>query len=284
MSSNASMFSVNGERGDFLQRIKLIVSGGLRCGTDTGESGVSNSERLPTRCVFQFNGQDGADEVFPVEYVLRMMSDWASVRCDPYVRIQNTGVSVLIQGFFSAPPDAPIASITADQNNVILKSTQHTGINLSTLEEIKKTCGLDPRPMQAIMWVSCFVRMPMVQLSFRFMGPEDPARTQRLMDRITELSMLKRSPASHQRNTLTTRRRTLSEDDDTRTVSTSSQPRPSQQVNGLSRDGVSIVRNFRQAAVRLLKGNVNLPTWAVIMGVVILIILRAVFIWIKSAA
>lgn len=34
-----------------------------------------------------------------------------------------------------------------------------------------------------MMSVSCFVRMPRVQLSFRFMGPGDSHRTGRLLDR-----------------------------------------------------------------------------------------------------
>jgi hypothetical protein len=34
-----------------------------------------------------------------------------------------------------------------------------------------------------MMSVSCFVRMPRVQLSFRFMGPDDASQMQRLLDR-----------------------------------------------------------------------------------------------------
>lgn len=111
------------------------------------------------------------------------MRSWAHVPCDPYVRVQNTGVSVLFQGFFFRPADAPLAAITAEHNNVILASTHSTGMSLSALDDIKRAGGVDTRPLRAMMSVSCFVRMPRVQLSFRFMGPDDASQTQRLLDR-----------------------------------------------------------------------------------------------------
>ncbi|ADO13793.1 nuclear egress membrane protein [Saimiriine alphaherpesvirus 1] len=167
-----------------LQRIRMVVPASLRgweC--DPGPYSPANP---PSRCVFQFNGQDGADDSFPIEYVLRLMSDWAEAPCDPYLRVQNTGVSVLFQGFFSQPSGAPGAPVTADHNNVILHSTETTGLALSDLDAIKKRAGLDTRPMMACMWVHCFVRMPRVQLAFRFMGPEDAGRMRRLLYRATE--------------------------------------------------------------------------------------------------
>ena len=87
--------------GTLIQRLKLILSGGnLRC--SDGET-ACDPERPPTRCVFQVHGQDGSNDTFPLEYVLRLMRSWAHVPCDPYVRVQNTGVSVLFQGFFFRP-------------------------------------------------------------------------------------------------------------------------------------------------------------------------------------
>ncbi|RXF51776.1 hypothetical protein EG861_14385, partial [Enterococcus faecalis] len=129
------------------------------------------------------HGQDGSNDTFPLEYVLRLMRSWAHVPCDPYVRVQNTGVSVLFQGFFFRPADAPLAAITAEHNNVILASTHSTGMSLSALDDIKRAGGVDMRPLRAMMSVSCFVRMPRVQLSFRFMGPDDASQMQRLLDR-----------------------------------------------------------------------------------------------------
>ncbi|AVT50745.1 nuclear egress membrane protein [Cervid alphaherpesvirus 2] len=165
-----------------MARIRLLVAGNLQC----GEGDVPqpwDPRRPPARCVFQFHGQDGGNEAFPLEYVLRLMASWAQTDCDPYVRVQNTGVSVLFQGYFSRPPGAPIAAITAEQNNATLASTQSTGLSLSALERIKARGGIDPRPFRAMMSVSCFVRMPRVQLSFRFLGPGDSHRTGRLLDR-----------------------------------------------------------------------------------------------------
>ncbi|APT68435.1 UL34 protein [Suid alphaherpesvirus 1] len=167
--------------GTLIQRLKLILSGGnLRC--SDGET-ACDPERPPTRCVFQVHGQDGSNDTFPLEYVLRLMRSWAHVPCDPYVRVQNTGVSVLFQGFFFRPADAPLAAITAEHNNVILASTHSTGMSLSALDDIKRAGGVDMRPLRAMMSVSCFVRMPRVQLSFRFMGPDDASQMQRLLDR-----------------------------------------------------------------------------------------------------
>ncbi|AVT50675.1 nuclear egress membrane protein [Cervid alphaherpesvirus 1] len=167
---------------NLMARIRLLVAGNLQC----GEGDVPqpwDPRRPPTRCVFQFTGQDGSNEAFPLEYILRLMASWARTDCDPYVRVQNTGVSVLFQGYFSRPPGAPLAAITAEQNNATLASTQSTGLSLSALEKIKARGGVDPRPFRAMMSVSCFVRMPRVQLSFRFLGPGDSHRTGRLLDR-----------------------------------------------------------------------------------------------------
>ncbi|QBM10866.1 Virion egress protein UL34 [Caprine alphaherpesvirus 1] len=166
-----------------MSRVRLLIAGNLQC----GEGDVPHPwdpRRPPARCVFQFNGQDGCSESFPLEYILRLMASWAETACDPYVKIQNTGVSVLFQGYFSRPPGAPLADITAEQNNATLASTQSTGLSLSALEKIKGRGGIDPRPFHAMMSVSCFVRMPRVQLSFRFMGPGDSYRTSRLLDRV----------------------------------------------------------------------------------------------------
>ncbi|AIQ80606.1 nuclear egress membrane protein [Bovine herpesvirus type 1.2 strain SM023] len=171
-----------GSSRSLMARIRLLVAGNLQC----GEGDVPqpwDPRRPPARCVFQFNGQDGSNESFPLEYILRLMASWAQTDCDPYVRVQNTGVSVLFQGYFSRPPGAPLAAITAEQNNATLASTQSTGLSLSALEKIKARGGIDPRPFRAMMSVSCFVRMPRVQLSFRFMGPGDSHRTGRLLDR-----------------------------------------------------------------------------------------------------
>lgn len=66
---------------------------------------------------------------------------------------------------------------------MILASTHSTGMSLSALDDIKRAGGVDTRPLRAMMSVSCFVRMPRVQLSFRFMGPDDASQTQRLLDR-----------------------------------------------------------------------------------------------------
>nr|WHT50065.1 hypothetical protein Beed-S103_00022 [Bovine alphaherpesvirus 5]WHT50147.1 hypothetical protein HeiferVagina-S102_00029 [Bovine alphaherpesvirus 1]WHT50233.1 hypothetical protein Milk-S104_00029 [Bovine alphaherpesvirus 1]WHT50321.1 hypothetical protein Docile-S101_00029 [Bovine alphaherpesvirus 1] len=171
-----------GSSRSLMARVRLLVAGNLQC----GEGDVPqpwDPRRPPARCVFQFNGQDGSNESFPLEYILRLMASWAQTDCDPYVRVQNTGVSVLFQGYFSRPPGAPLAAITAEQNNATLASTQSTGLSLSALEKIKARGGIDPRPFRAMMSVSCFVRMPRVQLSFRFMGPGDSHRTGRLLDR-----------------------------------------------------------------------------------------------------
>ncbi|QPI70137.1 nuclear egress membrane protein [Equid herpesvirus 6] len=174
-------YRARGAGGELLQRIRLVVSGGLRCGESDAAPG--DPRHLPARCVFQFSGADSASVTFPLEYVLRLMKNWARAPCDPYVRIQNTGVSVLFQGFFFAPSGAAATPITSERNNVILRSTQATGLALSELERLKRGGGLDLRPLQAMMQVCCFTRMPVVQLSFRFMGPEDASRTQRLLDR-----------------------------------------------------------------------------------------------------
>ncbi|AIA09528.1 nuclear egress membrane protein [Macacine alphaherpesvirus 1] len=173
-----------------IQRIRLVVPATLRGGEC--EAGPYLPNNPPLRCAFQFNGQNGSDDSFPIEYVLRLMRDWADVPCNPYLRVQNTGVSVLFQGFFSRPPGAPGGAITADQNNVILQSTEATGLSLGDLDEIKARVGLDPRPMMASMWIHCFVRMPRVQLAFRFMGPEDAGRTRRILCRAAEHALARR--------------------------------------------------------------------------------------------
>ncbi|AAG27197.1 unknown [Cercopithecine alphaherpesvirus 9] len=129
----------------------------------------------------------------PVEYVMRLMANWAECVCDPYIKIQNTGVSVLFQGYFFRPTNAPVAAISIDSNNVILSSTLSTGLSLSALEAIKRGGGIDKRPLQAMMWINCFVRMPYVQLAFRFMGPEDPTRTHRLLTRATDACVYKKT-------------------------------------------------------------------------------------------
>ncbi|AAC59541.1 nuclear egress membrane protein [Equid alphaherpesvirus 4] len=174
--------------GSLLQRIRLVVSGSLHCGES--DATLNDPKHLPARCVFQFSGPDNNSVTFPIEYVLRLMKNWARSQCDPYIRIQNTGVSVLFQGFFFAPPNAPMASITSEHNNVILKSTHTTGLSLSGIERVKRGGGLDLRPLQAMMQISCFTRMPVVQLSFRFMGPEDASRTQRLLERATSFGAI----------------------------------------------------------------------------------------------
>nr|QCA44548.1 ORF24 [Human alphaherpesvirus 3] len=174
---------------NLLQRIRLVVPSALQC--CDGDLPIFDPQRPPARCVFQFNGEDNVSEAFPVEYIMRLMANWAQVDCDPYIKIQNTGVSVLFQGFFFRPTNAPVAEVSIDSNNVILSSTLSTGINLSALESIKRGGGIDRRPLQALMWVNCFVRMPYVQLSFRFMGPEDPSRTIKLMARATDAYMYK---------------------------------------------------------------------------------------------
>ncbi|AAU88100.1 nuclear egress membrane protein [Cercopithecine alphaherpesvirus 2] len=173
-----------------VQRIRLVVPATLRGGEC--EAGPYLPSNPPLRCAFQFNGQNGSDDSFPIEYVLRLMRDWADVPCNPYLRVQNTGVSVLFQGFFSRPAGAPGGTITAEQNNVILQSTEATGLALGDLDEIKARVGLDPRPMMASMWIHCFVRMPRVQLAFRFMGPEDAGRTRRILCRAAEHALARR--------------------------------------------------------------------------------------------
>nr|QBH83790.1 UL34 [Human alphaherpesvirus 2] len=173
-----------------VQRIRLIVPATLRGGG--GESGPYSPSNPPSRCAFQFHGQDGSDEAFPIEYVLRLMNDWADVPCNPYLRVQNTGVSVLFQGFFNRPHGAPGGAITAEQTNVILHSTETTGLSLGDLDDVKGRLGLDARPMMASMWISCFVRMPRVQLAFRFMGPEDAVRTRRILCRAAEQALARR--------------------------------------------------------------------------------------------
>ncbi|AHG54698.1 UL34 [Human alphaherpesvirus 2] len=173
-----------------VQRIRLIVPTTLRGGG--GESGPYSPSNPPSRCAFQFHGQDGSDEAFPIEYVLRLMNDWADVPCNPYLRVQNTGVSVLFQGFFNRPHGAPGGAITAEQTNVILHSTETTGLSLGDLDDVKGRLGLDARPMMASMWISCFVRMPRVQLAFRFMGPEDAVRTRRILCRAAEQALARR--------------------------------------------------------------------------------------------
>ncbi|AUN34151.1 virion protein [Equid alphaherpesvirus 1] len=182
--------------GGLLQRIRLVVSGSLHCGES--DATLNDPKHLPARCVFQFSGPDNNSVTFPIEYVLRLMKNWARSQCDPYIRIQNTGVSVLFQGFFFAPPNAPMASITSEHNNVILKSTHTTGLALSGIERVKRGGGLDLRPLQAMMQISCFTRMPVVQLSFRFMGPEDASRTQRLLERATSFGAME----LHQKRTV----------------------------------------------------------------------------------
>ncbi|QPO25243.1 nuclear egress membrane protein [Bovine alphaherpesvirus 2] len=179
------------------QRIRMVVPAMLQSWEcDLGPHSPSN---LPSRCIFQFSGQNGTDNTFPIEYVLRLMSDWAEIYCDPYLSIQNTGVSVLFQGFFNRPPDAPRASVTAERNNVILQTTGSAGMSLGELDELKRRAGLDTSPMMASMWISCFVRMPRVQLAFRFMGPEDATRTRRLLCRAAEQALEKQRCARRSR-------------------------------------------------------------------------------------
>ncbi|QQL08467.1 nuclear egress membrane protein [Canid alphaherpesvirus 1] len=186
---------------NLLQRIKLVVSSNIQHGDI--DISLSNPKHLPTRCIFQFNGQDRSDVVFPIEYILRLMSNWAETICDPYIKIQNTGVSVLFQGFFFKPYSSPIADISTENNNVILQSTESTGVTLSSLEHVKREGGMDTRPLRAMMQVNCFVRMPKVQLSFRFMGPEDLSRTQHLFDRISNLSVIRKHQTNiHQKRSL----------------------------------------------------------------------------------
>ncbi|AFR32475.1 nuclear egress membrane protein [Leporid alphaherpesvirus 4] len=187
MSRRAGL-AYGGRRSDsfeaLMQRIRMVVPS-MRQSWEC-DSGCHTPDNIPSRCVFQFSGQNGSDESFPIEYVLRLMSDWAEVPCDPYLSVQNTGVSVLFQGFFCRPAGFPRASIAVDQNNVILHATGSAGMALSALDELKRRAGLDTSPMMASMWISCFVRMPRVQLAFRFMGPEDAARTRRLLCRAAE--------------------------------------------------------------------------------------------------
>ncbi|ACT88324.1 nuclear egress membrane protein [Felid alphaherpesvirus 1] len=177
-------------KSQLLQRIRLVVSGNLRYGD--GDIHLSNPKNPPARCIFQFSGQDDNDVTFPVEYVLRLMSDWADVHCDPYIEIQNTGVSVLFKGFFFKPAMAAESPINSENTNVILGSTQSTGISLSTLDVAKRESGMDLRPLRVMMQLHCFVRMPRVQLSFRFMGPEDVSRSQRLFERISNFNLTRR--------------------------------------------------------------------------------------------
>ncbi|AID52738.1 nuclear egress membrane protein [Falconid herpesvirus 1] len=178
--------SASVRRGGLIARIKLITPGGLRAGEYDAALNGPYTGRIPTRCAFQFSGLDGAEEVFPVEYVMRMMSDWSCESCDPYVMIQNTGVSVLIQGFFNPPPNATKAPISVERNNVVLWTTESTGISLSAIDRMKTAGGMDSRPFQACLNISCFVRLPQVQLAFRFMGPGDPVRTRRLVELASE--------------------------------------------------------------------------------------------------
>ncbi|BAP00713.1 nuclear egress membrane protein [Pteropodid alphaherpesvirus 1] len=191
--------SCGGRREDLfeslIQRIRLVVPSSL-CSWEC-DSGPYSPANPPSRCAFQFNGQNGSDDTFPIEYVLRLMSDWAEAACDPYLRIQNTGVSVLFQGFFNRPSDAPKRAVTAAHTNVILHSTEATGLSLVDLDDIKKRMGLDTRPMMASMWISCFVRMPQVQLAFRFMGPEDAGRTRRILCRAAEQALERQRRSRH---------------------------------------------------------------------------------------
>ncbi|AEI00240.1 UL34 protein [Gallid alphaherpesvirus 3] len=169
-------------RAGLIARIRLIVGGDLTMGNSDPGLAESFSGRVPARCVFQFSGADGVESAFPVEYVMRMMNDWAGGECDPYIKIQNTGVSVLIEGFFAPPTNAARAPLCADKVNVLLNTTDSTGVVLSDIKRFKKSVGVDCRPFQACLNVHCFVRLPNVQLAFRFVGPTDPARTSKLLD------------------------------------------------------------------------------------------------------
>ncbi|AAG45772.1 UL34 membrane phosphoprotein [Meleagrid alphaherpesvirus 1] len=173
--------TVNNRRGGLIARIKLVVGGHLSTGNYDHVIAEPFSGYVPSRCVFQFSGADGVESAFPVEYIMRMMSDWAENECDPYIKIQNTGVSVLIEGFFNPPINAAKAPLV-DKINILLNTTDSTGIALSDINRIKQFTGVDCRPFQACLNVNCFVRLPSVQLAFRFVGPSDPSRTSRLLD------------------------------------------------------------------------------------------------------
>lgn len=174
--------NINSRRAGLIARIKLIVRGDLTTGNYDPVLAESFSGCIPTRSAFQFSGADGVESAFPVEYVMRMMNDWAKGECNPYIKIQNTGVSVLIEGFFDPPINATKAPLCTDKVNVLLNTTESTGIVLSDINRIKQSIGVDCRPFQACLIVNCFVRLPIVQLAFRFVGPSDPGRTTKLLD------------------------------------------------------------------------------------------------------
>nr|ABU46135.1 membrane protein [Anatid alphaherpesvirus 1] len=251
---------------DLIQRIKLVAAGGLQpC---DGEAILSScGDRLPTRCVYQFNGQDGSDGTFPLEYVMRMLADWArDIPCDPFVKILNTGVSVLVQGYFNRPQDCRSTAITVDRNNIISKSTESAGISLSAIEKMKTMAGIDARPLQSCMWLVCFVRMPCVQLSFRFMGPEDPSRAARIL-RMSEMMEAKK-----QYSDATGRIPKPRTEPDLKKTPLEDLDPNSNEKNGLFHS----LRNWK--IISLLRGNTSFSMWAV-LTLCILIVMFALVIW-----
>nr|WGL40849.1 nuclear egress membrane protein UL34 [Psittacid alphaherpesvirus 6] len=184
-------FSVVGNSGGgLMSRIKMVMPCDLKAGEHDPLLSSVCSGRLPTRCAFQFSTVDGSDCAFQVEYIMRMMADWAyGMRCDPYLRFQNTGVSMLLQGYFDPPAGAERAPVSPERGNIVLGTTEATGLSLLDIERMKTEFGVDARPLRACLAIHCFVRLPKIQLAVRFVGPSDPTRLARLMDAANEAMM-----------------------------------------------------------------------------------------------
>ncbi|QOD40239.1 nuclear egress membrane protein [Macropodid alphaherpesvirus 2] len=143
--------------------------------------GRYTSSKLPSQSIFKVYSFHGDGDTFPVEYVLGLMKAWAPVECDPYLRIQNTGVSILFEGFFNIPYDSPTVSVTRGTMNVSLAASETTGLSLQDIHSLKGHAGVDPGPLMAHLGATYFVRARNVQIAFRFLGPEDKDRVKQIV-------------------------------------------------------------------------------------------------------
>ncbi|QOD40168.1 nuclear egress membrane protein [Macropodid alphaherpesvirus 4] len=162
-------------------------------------TGRCNSSKLPSHSIFKVYSFHGDGDTFPVEYVLELMRTWAAVECDPYIRIQNTGVSILFEGFFNMPYDSPTVPVTRGTMNVSLAASETTGLSLQDIHSLKCHAGVDPRPLMAQLGATYFVRARNVQIAFRFLGPEDKDRVKQIVKQANNTLLRDRNaPRRHQ--------------------------------------------------------------------------------------
>ncbi|AMB17047.1 nuclear egress membrane protein [Macropodid alphaherpesvirus 1] len=162
-----------------LYRIRSVAPTTMQAGVCGG--GTYTPTKLPTQSIFQLYSFQGDGDTFLVEYVLSLMKAWAAVECNPYIRIQNTGVSILFEGFFDPPYDTPTIPATRGMMNVSLAASETTGISLRDIHSLKTHSGVDSRPMMAQLGAMFFIRTSHIQIAFRFLGPDNKDRVKQLV-------------------------------------------------------------------------------------------------------